>query len=336
MKRTLWVGLVVVGLAAVLGWAWYLAGRDVGTSSPFGLGSPSGSEGAESETAASGGTPEPRVIERVAASGVRVRIERRPRIDLPAPPYADRVRELQPAADRGDAVARYQLGMTLYQCRDAPVDEPGLARAIEEIHQTRTRQGWEVTDPEQEEQAVRTIYGQCAGVPSEARTRYRDLLRAAAEQGLMEAQLNLMFFLPQAQYCQYIEDCTPQQAKFMAGLREESRSNVLKALEAGSVEALRTVGGWALNEEMGTPDEVEAYAYFSAYDQIQQATGREREMGMMLAGLTKRLRPVDLERGQARAKELLSNPRCCVLTRLTVRHVSRNGPARVASTGPLP
>jgi hypothetical protein len=315
MKRAAWIGLVGVVVAAVLGWAWYLAGRDVGTSSPFGFGASSDDDGFQPGAPPVGATAEPRVIERVAASGVRVRIERRPRIDTPSPPYADRVRELQPAANQGDPVARYRLGLALYQCRDVPVDEKGLARAVEEIHQTRTRQGWDVTDPEQEERAVRTAYAQCAGVPAGARTGYRDLLRAAAEQGLMEAQLNLMFHLPQAQYCQYIEDCTPEQAKFMAGLREEARTNVLKALEGGSVEALRTVGGWALNEEMGTPDEVEAYAYFSAYDQIQQATGRERELGVMLAGLKKKLRPVDIERAEARAKELLSNPKCCVLTR---------------------
>lgn len=317
MKRAAWIGLVAVVVAAVLGWAWYLAGRDVGTaSSPFGFGSPwGGAADSDAEGAQAGGTAEPRVVERIAASGVRVRIERRPRIDTPSPPYAERVRELQPAADGGDPIARYQLGLVLYQCRDAPIDEAGLARAVEEIHQTRTRQGWDVTDPDQEEQAVRTAHSQCAGVPVEARGRYRELLRSAAEQGLMEAQLNLMFHLPQAKYCQFIEDCTPEQARFMAGLREEARASVHKALEGGSVEALRTVGGWALNEEMGTPDDVEAYAHFSAYDQIQQATGRERELGVMLAGIRKRLRPVDLERAEARAKELLSNPKCCVLTR---------------------
>lgn len=315
MKRSLWVATIVAVVALVLGWAWYLAGRDVGTALPVGLGSPSTDTDSEPGATQAGAEAEPRVIERIAASGVRVRIERRPRIDTPSPPYADRVRELQPLADGGDAIARYQLGLALYQCRDAPADETGLARAVEEIHQTRSRQGWDVTDPEQEEQALRTIYQQCAGVPAEARGRFRELLRAAAEQGLMEAQLNLMFHLPPGQYCQFIEDCTQEQARVMTGLREEARANVFKALEGGSVEALRTVGGWALNEEMGTPDDVEAYAHFSAYDQIQQATGRERELGVMLAGIAKRLRPVDLERAQARAKELLSNPKCCVLTR---------------------
>jgi hypothetical protein len=315
MKRAAGFGLVVAIVAAVLGWAWYLAGRDAGTAAPFGFGTPAGPDAPTPGDEPAAAPVEPRVIEHVAASGVRVRIERRPRIDAPSPPYAERLRELQPAADGGDPVAQYQLGLALYQCRDAPADEAALARAVEEIHQTRSRGGWEVNDPEQEEGSLRTTYAQCAGVPVEARSRYRDLLRAAADQGLMEAQLNLMFHLPQAQYCQFIEDCTPDQVRFMAGLREEARASVYKALEAGSVEALRTVGGWALNEEMGTPDDVEAYAHFSAYDQIQQATGRERELGVMLAGLRKRLRPVDLERAEARARELLSNPRCCVLTR---------------------
>ena len=315
MKRAAWIAVVLVAVLAVLGWAWYLAQRDVGTAPSSGPAGSAQTSGAGADGSQGGAAAEPRVIERVAASGVRVRIERRPRIDTPSPPYADRVRELLPLADAGDAVARYQLGLALYQCRDTPVEDAGLARAVEEIHQTRTRQGWDVTDPDQEEQALRTLYRHCAGVAADLRTRYRELLRAAADQGLMEAQLNLMFHLPQAKYCQFIEDCTPEQAQFMAGLREEARANVLKARDAGSVEALRTVGGWALNEEMGTPDDVEAYAHFSAYDQIQQATGRERELGVMLAGIRKRLRPVDMDRAQARARELLSNARCCVLTR---------------------
>jgi hypothetical protein len=66
---------------------------------------------------------------------------------------------------------------------------------------------------------------------------------------------------------------------------------------------------------MGTPNEIEAYAYFSAYDQVQKAFGQEREVTQMLTGLKKRLRPVDLGQAQARAKELLANPNCCLLTK---------------------
>ena len=316
MKRLLAIGLPLL-LVALLGW-WWMERPDLPTNPrEFAAGgdgaslAPAGEVPAGPGDAAAG----PRVLQTVAPSGVRLRIEKRPRLDIPAPPYAKRMAELQAASDAGDPVARYQLGTMFYQCRDVPADEAGLSRAVEEIHQTRSRDGWDVSDPAQEEQALRTSYGNCQGVPVEARTRYRELLRSAADQGLIEAQLNLMFYLPKAEYCQFIEDCTPQQAQFMAGLREEARANVAKALEGGSAEALRTVGGWALNEEMGTPDDVEAYAHFSAYDQIQQVTGRERELGIMLAGLRKRLRPVDLERAEARAKEPLSNPKCCVLTR---------------------
>lgn len=316
MKRLLWIGLPLL-LIGLLGWWWVQrpdlpvdpreADADVAASTEGGV-----DGGARGSTPGAAG---PRVVRAVARSGVRLRVEKRPRIDVPAPPYAARMAELQAASDRGDPVARYQLGTMLYQCRDVPVDEAGLSKGVEEIHQTRTHDGWEVSDPAQEEQTLRTSYANCLGVPADARAHFRDLLRSAADQGLVEAQLNLMFYLPQSDYCQFIEDCTPQQAQFMATLREEARANVTKALEAGSVEALRTVGGWALNDEMGTPDEVEAYAHFSAYDQIQQATGQERELGVMLASIRKRLRPVDLERADARARELLSNPNCCVLTR---------------------
>ncbi len=316
MKRVLWIGLPSL-LIGLLGW-WWLQRPDLPVDPREAAADAAASAGGGADGSATGSIPdaaESRVVQTVAPSGVPLRVEKRPRIDLPAPPYAARVAELQAASDRGDPVARYQMGTMLYQCRDVPVDEAALSKGVEEIHQTRTHDGWEVSDPAQEEQALRTSYANCQGVPAEARARFRDLLRSAADQGLIEAQLNLMFYLPQSNYCQFIEDCTQQQVKFMANLREEARVNVTKALEGGSVEALRTVGGWALNEEMGTPDEVEAYAHFSAYDQIQQATGQERELGVMLAGIRARLRPVDLERAEARAMELLSNPKCCVLTR---------------------
>jgi TPR repeat protein len=257
----------------------------------------------------------PQVIERIAASGVPIRLTRRPRIDVPSPPYGPQLQALQAAADSGDPDARYRLGLMLYQCRDVPADEAGLSRAVEELHQTRSRGGWDVTDPAQEERALRTTYADCQGVPAAARTQYREPMRAAADAGLIEAQLNLMFHLPPGEYCQFIEDCTPAQAQRMLALRDEARTYVSRALDGGSVEALRTVGGWYLNDEMGTPDPVEAYAHFSAYDQIQQAAGRERELTAMLAGLKARLRPVDLAQAETRAKALLSDPDCCVLTR---------------------
>lgn len=315
MKRALLIGLPLLLLG--LAFWWWMERPDLPTHprDPIAQGPRPALDGAGFDVSGPGAPAASRVVQTIAPSGVRLRIEKRPRLDLPSPPYAARMAELQAASDRGDPVARYQLGTMFYQCRDVPVDEAGLAKGVEEIHQTRTRGGWDVSDPAQEEQALRTSYSNCVGVPPEARSRFRELLRSAADLGLIEAQLNLMFYLPQAEYCQFIEDCTPEQAQFMAGLRDEARVNVSKALEGGSVEALRTVGGWALNEEMGTPDDVEAYAHFSAYDQVQQATGRERELRTMLAGLRKRLRPVDLAQAEQRAKELLSNPNCCILTR---------------------
>lgn len=274
-----------------------------------------GAVGAHGGAASGAARLPPAEVEAVASSGVRIRLKRRPRIDPPAPPYGAQLADLQAAADQGSAVAQYRLGLMLYQCREVPSDASALSRAVEEIHQTRSRDGWDVADPAQEEQALRTAYAHCAGIPAPTRSDYRTRLRAAADAGLIEAQLNLMFHLPPGEYCQYIEDCTPEQAARMGALRDEAREQVARALDAGSMEALRTVGGWHLNEEMGTPDPVEAWAHFSAYDQIQQAAGRERELTAMLAGIESRLRPVDLERARARARELLSNPHCCVLTR---------------------
>lgn len=312
--------IAAVALAGVVAAVLWLALRDAGgeratMSTPNAQ--PDGAAAtdavAQSADAAPAGPPPP--VELVAPSGVRIRVQRLPRIDTPEPPYGPQLAALNTAAEAGDVIARYRLGLMLYQCRDVPADEAGLRRAIEEIHQTRSRGGWDVADPAQEDQALRTAYGHCAGVPADSRLRYREQMRAAADAGLIEAQLNLMFHLPPGEYCQYLEDCSPEQVQRMNTLREEARLEVGKALQGGSVEALRTVGGWFLNEEMGTPDPVEAYAHFHAYDQIQQAAGRERELTAMLDGLRGRLRPVDLERAEARARELLSNPRCCLLTR---------------------
>ncbi|WP_420465406.1 hypothetical protein [Panacagrimonas sp.] len=257
----------------------------------------------------------PAVLETRSESGVPIRIVRRPRLDPPAPPYATVYPLLHAAAENGEPTAQYRLGQLLYRCRSVPVEEDELAAQIDRVYQTRRHGGWDVDDPAQTEHSLRQDFEHCAGVPAEQRGRYRDWMRRAADQDLMEAQLNLMFHLPQAEYCQFIENCTPEQARLMAELREQARQDVTRALEAGSVEALRTMGGWALNEEMGTPDPVQALAYFSAYDQIQRAAGRESELEAMLAGLRARLRPVDLDEADNRASDLLRNPRCCQVTR---------------------
>lgn len=258
---------------------------------------------------------EPVVLQTEAASGVPIRIVRRPRLDLPAEPYARQFEALLPRAEAGEAVAQYQLGLLLYRCRDVPADDAELARRVDRLYQTRRSEGWDVDDPSMTERIWRESFAQCQGVPEEQRVRYRDWMVRAADQNLLEARLDLMFHLPQGDYCQFIEDCTPAQRERMAQLRERARLDVMAALDAGSVEALRIVGGWALNDEMGVPDPVEALASLSAYEQIQRARGREPEVAALLASLRARLRPVDLDAAETRARELLANPDCCQETR---------------------
>tara|TARA_R110000850_G_scaffold91742_34_gene195009 strand:- start:26045 stop:27016 length:972 start_codon:yes stop_codon:yes gene_type:complete len=257
----------------------------------------------------------PKVIEAVSASGVALRITRRPRVEIPEAPYGEAYEELHQNAENADAETQYKLGQILYRCRDVPVQASELKAQIDRMYQTRRSGGWEVDDPVTEEKVMRQNYENCDGVPLEAREDYRSWLQRAAESGLLEAQLNLMYHLPKGEYCQFLADCSEDQKALMDQLRKEARIHVGRAREAGSVEALRTIGGWALNEEMGTPDEVEAYAMFSAYDQIQKAAGQPGEVDAMLASVKSRLRPVDLERAEEKARELLSNPNCCVLTR---------------------
>lgn len=257
----------------------------------------------------------PAVVQAQAASGVSIEVQRRPSLSLPMEPFERLYPVLLAGAEAGQPIAQYQLGQLLHTCRNVPEDPDALAAKIDRIHQTRRSDGWDVADPAQAEGDLRQEHARCRGVPQDARGRYRDWMRRAADQGLMEAQLNLMYHLPQAEYCQFIENCTPAQRQFMAELRERARRDVQAALEAGSVDALRTVGGWALNEEMGTPDPIEALAHFSAYDQIQRAMDRESQVEGMLSSLRRRLRPVDRDAAESRARELLSNPRCCQLTR---------------------
>lgn len=258
---------------------------------------------------------EPAVREVQTRSGVAVRLQRASRIDVPVPPYGALYAQLSAGIESAPPAEQYRFGLLLYQCRDVPAQAGELAAKIEQVHQTRRLDGWDIGDPVMEEATLRRDFDNCAGIPAEERRAHRDWMKRAAEQGQMEAQLNLMYYLPKAEYCQFIEDCTPQQAAFMTSLREESRTTIQQALEAGSVEALRTVGSWALNDEMGPPDPIQAYAYLSAYDQVQQAAGRERELARMLEQIAERLRPVDLELAEARARELLANPNCCVMTR---------------------
>lgn len=257
---------------------------------------------------------EPAVIEATLESGVVVHLQRRPRLNRPTAPFGPHYAGLLSAAQSGDTAAQYRLGLMLYECRELPEDAAQLAAQIDRLQQTHRIDQWDVSDPEAEAVLLQRRHADCAGVPQAAREEYRQWLQRAADAGLMEARLNLMYHLPKAEFCQFIENCTPQQRVMMDQLREEARAQVSQALDAGSAEALRTFGAWHLNEEMFTPNEIEAYAHFLAYDQVQRAAGRESPVAAMLESLRKRLRPVDLDAAEQRTAQLLSNPQCCVLT----------------------
>ena len=320
MSRAGWIGLcalVVLVAVIVLAARWRSADSAPAGSESTPAPATDATESPEGPTDAlpDPSPAEPAVREVQTRSGVAVRLQRAPRIDVPVPPYGALYAQLSAGIETAPPAEQYRFGLLLYQCRDVPEQAAELAAKIEQVHQTRRLDGWDIGDPVIEEAALRRDFDNCAGIPAEARRAHRDWMKRAAGQGQMEAQLNLMYYLPKAEYCQFIEDCTPQQAAFMTGLREESRAAIQQALEAGSVEALRTVGSWALNDEMGPPDPIQAYAYLSAYDQVQQAAGRERELARMLEQIAERLRPVDQELAETRARELLANPNCCVMTR---------------------
>lgn len=317
MTRALWA-LLLLALAGAIGWSLLRPatppGETIAPVAPPVTADETAPPPAAEEQARAAARP-PMTRESRLPSGQTVRITRRPRIDLSAGPLGPHYMQLLAAAESGAPDAQYRLGLALYRCRDAAADEAALARQVDQLYQTRRFEGWEVDNPATEERVLRQAYADCVGVPPSARREYRDWMQRAADNGLVEAQLNLMFHLPKARYCQFIEECSPEQARQMAQLREQARVQVQRALDNGAVEALRTVGGWHLNDEMGAPDPVEAYAHFAAYDQVMQAAGRERELVGMIESLRRRLRPVDLARAETRARELLANPRCCLLTR---------------------
>ena len=288
------------------------------------LGSADTRRGAPAQAAATGpaapvaaaNTAAPQQTERrvVSASGVSIRLLRRPRLSVPAPPYGPAYALLEPAARAGDHPAQYRLGLLLYECRDVPADKAGLEQTIEHTYETRRRGGWDVDDPSNEEQTLRRRYQECDGVPAEQRGQYRDWLKQAADAGLMEAQLDLPLHLPPGDYCQYISECSPEQRAKQEALDQQAVDYLGRARDAGSAVALWTFGSWYAEGDVLPQNNIEAYADFSALDQIFGAAGEERRFGGMLSDLGNRLRPADLAQAQARAKEILSNPNCCVLT----------------------
>ncbi|WP_428313227.1 hypothetical protein [Hydrocarboniphaga sp.] len=258
--------------------------------------------------------PKPVVIDAVTAGGIKLHIVKPVPLLRPPPPYGPAYEALLQQAHAGDRPAQYQLGLLLYECRDVPADSERLEREVESIYQTRRRGGWDIDDPAIEARQLRQQYADCAGIPADERGTYRDWLRSAADAGLIEAQLDLMYHLPQREFCQYLYQCTPKQREEQAELQAEALRYVTQARDAGSVAALWTFGAWYQSDEVLPVNDVEAYAHYYALDQIQAAAGVDRRFSAILKAIRAKLRPVDLAQGEARATELLSNPRCCVLT----------------------
>lgn len=145
----------------------------------------------------------------VVESGVAVRLIRRPRLDVPEGRPGDLYGALRAEAEAGNALAQYRLGSLLYDCREVPADADRLAAEIEAIHQTRRRGRWDVESPTAEIATLRHQFAQCDGIPAEARSGFRDWLKASADAGVLEAQLNLPMRLPVADYCEHLAECTP-------------------------------------------------------------------------------------------------------------------------------
>lgn len=313
MSRRIRWSLAILLLVVIAG-GWWLSRPD---SPPPSV----GTEGTGSEeplvvtgTAPLAQAPKEKVIEAVTESGIPVRIVQPVAIQRPRPPFGPGYAALLSEAEAGDAPAQYELALLLYQCRDVPEDAASLERQVDKVHQTRKRGTWEVADPSAEVSTLRRSFEDCAGVPAAARNTYRDWMRKAADAGLMQAQLDVMYHLPQREYCQYLYQCTAEQKKVQAALQAESLHYVGLARDAGSASALWTFGAWYQGDEVLPANDIEAYAHYYALDQIQRAAGLQRRVQPMLTALDRKLRPIDRSQAEARARELLSNPRCCVVT----------------------
>lgn len=295
----------------LLGWLWFGRNAAEQAAAPA---VPLAAPVAASHPAAAPAPAKPVVQTVTVASGQSIRLIRRPRLRLPTPPYGPAYRELEPSARAGDKVAQYELGMLLYECRDVPTDTAGLEQTIESTYETRRRGGWDVDDPASEEQSLRRRYDECDGVPPAARGQYRDWLKQAADAGLMEAQLDLPRKLPPGNYCQYLSECPADQRARQEALDQEAVDYVGRARDAGSVMALWTFGSWYTDGEVVPQDYVEAYADYSALQQVLQAAGETQRFDSILDDLRGHMRQVDLEQAQTRTQQILSSPNCCVLT----------------------
>lgn len=311
MRRGL-VAVAALALGAGTGVALWLHHR-AGGETPTAPSAPAAAGPPVAGATPSAATPTVSVQNAVAASGVPIHLVHRRRLTVPEPPFGPAYERLAAAAKAGDVDAQYELGLLLYQCRDVPADSGALERDIEKTYETRRRDGWDVSDPGDEERSLRRRFDECAGVPAAERDAYRDWLKKAADAGLLEAQLDLPLHLPQAEYCQFMSECSPAQRARQEALEKEAVDYLGRARDGGSAMALWTFGAWYAEGDVLPQDNVQAYAYFSALDQVFAASGESRRFDAMLADLKTRLRPADLDQAQARARELLSNPKCCVL-----------------------
>ncbi|MDB5988416.1 MAG: sel1 repeat family protein [Nevskia sp.] len=312
-RGAVWVGVIAVVVVAVL-----LGDRLLQPATETGAPINPASDARVADSATSAAPPsalgKPVEQRAVSASGVPIRLIRRPAVGVISPPYGAAYAQLLPAAQAGDTLAQLRLGLLLYECRDVPADVATLEHDIESTYQTRRRGGWDVADPQLEEKTLRRRFQDCRDVPAAQRGAYRDWIKQAADSGLLEAQLELPLHLPQGEYCQYLAECSVAQRARQEALQQEAIDYTTRARDAGSAAALWTIGGWYAQGEVLDTNDVEAYANFRALDEINQAAGQPQRFAQMLTSLRARLRPADLISAEARADALLSNPNCCVLT----------------------
>ncbi len=241
------------------------------------------------------------------------------------PPLGPSFARLMPSAGKGDAEAQFKIAAIVNQCGNIPSTQASLNSVISTALKTRRYLGGtRVQDPKAFEQQMRQEYLDCQGVDAAQRGRSREWARRAATAGLMDAQESLMFMSrPGNVFYSWNRDSRENNA-LDAEHYKAMMNALVAAREAGSVEALVTLGGRYAQGHRDNPpwereyfDPVKSYAHYAAYDQIQQAIGgkrREAIKGTVVGDIYASLKPDQRASAEALAKTFLQNPLCCVVT----------------------
>lgn len=258
-------------------------------------------------------------------SGVTVCIHAKPDLMLSMiPPLGPRYAEVLPLAQKGNPEAQFKLAVILNQCTNTPATAAALKTTVATALKTRRYLGGtRVEEPKSFERQLRQEHVDCEGVDPAQRGRSRAWAKSAAAAGLMDAQESLMLMTRPGNVFYLSKRDTKENNIVDAAHHKDTMNALVAARDAGSVDAMLTLGGRYAQDDRDDPpwereyfDPMKSYAHFAAFDQVQQAIGGKRReplkgtwVGDIYASLTAQQRVT----AEALAKTFVANPRCCVV-----------------------